>query len=194
MRARDQGIGVCAFGRVGRRDPAFREPVRSRGDAPNQRVLSSAPGGIATPAPLRLVGDVSKADDLVQDSAERAIKNQAMLESLEKLYPWLRSILHNLHIDGIRQRSRWGPMDDVDAFTDSLALSVPAADGAIAVDLGRAMAELSVEHRAILLLSGLEGLSYREIGETLGIPIGTVMSRLARAREQLRRRLEGERV
>ncbi len=143
---------------------------------------------------IALVGDVSKADDLVQDSAERAIKNQAMLESLEKLYPWLRSILHNLHIDGIRQRSRWGPMDDVDAFTDSLALSVPAADGAIAVDLGRAMAELSVEHRAILLLSGLEGLSYREIGETLGIPIGTVMSRLARAREQLRRRLEGERV
>jgi len=85
-------------------------------------------------------------------------------------------------------------MEDIDDLTDALTLSIPPADGAIAIDLARAMNGLTVEHRQILLLAGLEGLSYKEIGEALDIPIGTVMSRLARAREQLRLRLEGERT
>jgi RNA polymerase sigma-70 factor (ECF subfamily) len=77
-------------------------------------------------------------------------------------------------------------------LADDLALSTPAQDGTIAIDFVRAMASLSVEHRQVLLLVGLENRNYRDVADELGVPIGTVMSRLARARERLRGALEGE--
>ncbi len=73
---------------------------------------------------------------------------------------------------------------------DDLALSAPPEDRAGIRDFSMAMHSLSDEHRQILLLVGVEGLSYREIAEELGVPVGTVMSRLARARERLRAALE----
>ncbi len=73
---------------------------------------------------------------------------------------------------------------------DHLELSVAATDGTATRDFLRAINALTLEHRQILLLVGLEGLSYREISDELGIPIGTVMSRLARARERLREQIE----
>lgn len=141
---------------------------------------------------LALIGETALADDLLQDTVERALRNEASLMDVRQIYGWLRSILHNLYIDEVRQRRSRPPSQDIEEAVDSLALSVPAADRGLYVDLSRAMAQLSVDHRQILLLAGLEGLSYREMADELGIPIGTVMSRLVRAREQLRRRLEGE--
>ena len=78
-------------------------------------------------------------------------------------------------------------------MADDLALSTPAHDSSAALDFVRAMNTLSLEHRQVLLLVGLENLNYRDLAEELGIPIGTVMSRLARGRERLRSALEGER-
>lgn len=141
---------------------------------------------------LALIGETALADDLLQDTVERALRNEASLMDVRQIYGWLRSILHNLYIDEVRQRRSRPPSQDIEEAVDSLALSVPAANRALYVDLSRAMAQLSIDHRQILLLAGLEGLSYREMADELGIPIGTVMSRLVRAREQLRRRLEGE--
>ena len=86
-------------------------------------------------------------------------------------------------------RSAGVPVDDL---AEDLALSAPPENRDRIRDLVRAMAGLSVEHRQILLLISLEGLSYREVAETLDVPIGTVMSRLARARERLRCALEGD--
>jgi RNA polymerase sigma-70 factor (ECF subfamily) len=74
----------------------------------------------------------------------------------------------------------------VDELADALELSAPASDRGAIWDLARALSQLSLEHREILLLVSLEELSYREIAEELAIPEGTVMSRLARARERLR--------
>lgn len=142
---------------------------------------------------LALVGEAALADDLLQDTVERALRNEANLMDVRQIYGWLRSILHNLYIDEVRQR-RARPSQDVEETADSLALSVPAADRGLFVDLTRAMADLTFDHRQILLLAGLEGLSYREMADELGIPIGTVMSRLVRARDQLRRRLEADAV
>jgi RNA polymerase sigma-70 factor (ECF subfamily) len=82
-------------------------------------------------------------------------------------------------------------LTDVD---NSLAVTAPARDHAAVLDFDRAMQTLSVEHRQILLLVGLEGLNYREAAAELEIPIGTVMSRLARARERLRQALSGHAV
>ena len=106
---------------------------------------------------------------------------------------WLRSILLNLYLDLIRlQRSR-GVGIELAQIDNDLALSTPAADRGATIDFTRALNGLSLEHRQILLLVGLEGLSYREVADELGLPIGTIMSRLARARERLRMALDKER-
>jgi RNA polymerase sigma-70 factor (ECF subfamily) len=139
---------------------------------------------------IALVGDVSLADDLVQDCAERALRRSATLSDVQSLYPWLRTILHNLFMDELRRRRARGVQTDVEQLANVLALSVPPADREAAMDMARALALVSAEHRQILLLVGLEGASYSDIARELAIPLGTVMSRLARAREQLRIRLE----
>ncbi len=141
---------------------------------------------------IALLRDVSMADDLVQDCIERALKNRNSLADPAHISGWLSSILHNLYLDSLRQKRRRGAHVELDDSLNLIELSVPPADRGIAKDLVEAMSGLSVEHRQILLLIGLEGHSYRDVADQLDIPIGTVMSRLARARTQLRARLDGE--
>ncbi|MEI9932556.1 MAG: RNA polymerase sigma factor [Rhizomicrobium sp.] len=140
---------------------------------------------------VALVGNPAFADDLVQDCVERALRRPDSLRDRQRLLGWLRSILHNLYIDELRRRKGRGREEDIGDLSDTLALSVPARDRGEFHDLIAAMATLNVEHRQILLLVGLEGLNYREIAEELDVPAGTVMSRLARAREKLRMALDG---
>jgi RNA polymerase sigma-70 factor, ECF subfamily len=136
-----------------------------------------------------LAGNAADADDLVQDCIERALARQDTLREPESLGRWLKVILHNLYFTALRRRA--APSVPIEDFAEDVALSVPPEDRDRMRDLVRAMDALSPEHRQILLLISLEGMSYREIAETLDIPIGTVMSRLARARERLRSALEG---
>ena len=138
-----------------------------------------------------LIGNAADADDLVQDCVERALSRIDTLRDRNRLTAWLLSILHNLHVSGLRGRQRRGVPVAVDTMADDLALSVPPEDRPAVRDFVRSMAALSPEHRQVLLMVCLEGLSYREVSEILDIPIGTVMSRLARAREKLRVLLEG---
>lgn len=136
-----------------------------------------------------LLGHATAADDLVQDCIERALKQADSLLDPARMGAWLRSILHNLHIDALRRNRRQGMKVDLAEVDNTLAVVVPPRDHAAVLDMSRAMAALSVEHRQILLLIGLEGLNYREAAAELDVPIGTVMSRLARARERLRQEL-----
>ena len=138
-----------------------------------------------------LVGNLADADDLVQDCVEKALANRHAVRDPSRLGGWLLSILHNLHVSGVRWKRRRGHELPVEDFADDVALSAPASDRGAVRDFVRAFAQLSEEHRRILLLTGLEGLSYREVAEVLEVPIGTVMSRLARARERLRVLMEG---
>lgn len=137
-----------------------------------------------------LVGNGAAADDLVQDCIERALKQAAKLEELQRIGGWLRSILHNLYIDDLRRRRRQGVKVDLADVENSFAVVTPARDHASVIDFERALATLTFEHRQILLLVGLEGLNYQEVAVELKVPIGTVMSRLARARERLRGEME----
>lgn len=137
-----------------------------------------------------LTGNPAVADDLVQDCVERALRRAEQIRDARRLGGWLRSILHNLYVDELRRRRSRGIEEDIAALTDDTALSVPARDGAPLNELSAALGTLNFEHRQILLLVGLEGLNYREIADELRVPIGTVMSRLARARERLRHALE----
>ena len=137
-----------------------------------------------------LAGNAADADDLVQDCIERALVRQDTLREPDSLGRWLKTILHNLYVTKLRRRRAASvPIED---FAEDLALSVPPEDQGQIRDLVRALGALSVEHRQVLLLVSLEGLSYREVAEVLDIPIGTVMSRLARARERLRSLLDGD--
>jgi RNA polymerase sigma-70 factor (ECF subfamily) len=133
-----------------------------------------------------LVGNAAAADDLVQDCIERALRQASKLEELQRIGGWLRSILHNLYIDDLRRKRRQGVSVDLADVENSFAAVTPVRDHGAVIDFERALATLSLEHRQILLLVGLEGMNYREVAAELDIPIGTVMSRLARARQQLR--------
>ena len=135
---------------------------------------------------VALTGNAALADDLVQDCIERALAQEAQLRERERLAGWLRRILYHLYIDAIRRDKRRGREQDITELADHLELSVPAPDNSAVGEFVHAVNHLSAEHRQILLLISVEELSYREIADELEIPVGTVMSRIARARERLR--------
>jgi RNA polymerase sigma-70 factor (ECF subfamily) len=139
---------------------------------------------------MALCGNAALADDLVQDGIERALLRAPSLRESERLGGWLRSIVHNLFVDEVRRRRRRGVAVDVAEVENDLAVSTAPADRSISRDLARAMARLSIEHRQILVLAAVEQLSYRQIAQELDLPLGTVMSRLARARAALRAALD----
>lgn len=135
-----------------------------------------------------LTRDADIADDLVQDTLVRALRSEHLFQG-EEIRSWLYTILTNLNRNRLRSLARrpvLAPIEDNDAPD----LAGPEAGGR---DIERALALLVDEQRTALLLVVLEGLSYREVAEVQGVPIGTVMSRLARARVQIKTYLEGGR-
>ncbi|HSJ98637.1 MAG TPA: RNA polymerase sigma factor [Myxococcota bacterium] len=134
-----------------------------------------------------LVGERDGADDLVQDTLERAVRKFHLWRPGD-LRAWLFAIMHNVFVNHLRSR-RIAPDVEID---DSFPASVPGATGDDIRDLQRALAALAPEQREVLLLVALEDMSYAEVSRALGIPMGTVMSRLSRGRERLRRALGAE--
>jgi len=139
-----------------------------------------------------LMGDRVGADDLVQDTLERAWGRFHLWESGTDLRAWLFSIMHNLHVNQVRA-GRLRAADSLDDEDGAMEIPVRATqeDGLMVKDLDKALRQLSEEQREVLLLVGLEQLSYEEVAQVLSIPLGTVMSRLSRGREKLRALLSG---
>nr|WP_295836116.1 sigma-70 family RNA polymerase sigma factor [uncultured Azospirillum sp.] len=138
-----------------------------------------------------MVRDATLADDLVQECLERALSRLHLWRPGTNLRAWLFTILRNLHINGVRRRQ---PVVDIDAEAQA---AIGAAPGSQFVrmelrDLRRALALLPNEQREVVLLIGLEGISYNEAADILGISIGTVKSRLSRGRRALRLLMEGQ--
>lgn len=136
-----------------------------------------------------LVGDRDAADDLVQDTLERAVRKFHLWRPGD-LRAWLFSVMHNVFVNQLRAR-RISPTEELDENLASPA-GTGAGTAAVVHDLERGLATLSAEQREVLLMVSLEDLSYEEVSRALGVPPGTVMSRLSRAREKLRRHLDGE--
>jgi len=136
-----------------------------------------------------LVGDRASADDLVQDTLERAWAKLHLYRRGTDLRAWLFTVMHNVHVNKVRATRATDTLDDE---MPELALRPPQGDALVVRDLDRAIALLPAEQRAVLLLVTLEDMSYDEVARTLGIPIGTVMSRLSRAREKLRALMLGQ--
>ena len=135
-----------------------------------------------------LVGDRDGADDLVQDTLERAVRKFHLWRPGD-LRAWLFSIMHNVFVNQLKGR-KVSPSVEIDE--EMIAAHVPTVDSVDVLDLERALVRLAPEQREVVLLVALEDMSYAEVSKALGIPIGTVMSRLSRGRERLRRLVEGE--
>lgn len=135
-----------------------------------------------------LTGDRDRADDLVQDTLARALSRIHLWRPAPSIRPWLFTIMHNLFLNERRRSSRTVPL-----AADPAEPAADRADSRLLVEeLDRALAQLAEDQRAAILLVGLEELSYEQAARILGIPMGTLMSRLSRGREKLRHLLEGE--
>ena len=138
-----------------------------------------------------LVSDRARADDLVQDTLERAWNKFHLWRPGSDLRAWLFTVMHNVHVNQIRASRDHAMLDD-----EGPEMAVAGTQGASLEirDLERALGLLPAEQKEVLLLIALEDMSYAEVASTLGIPIGTVMSRLSRAREKLRGHMHGHPV
>ena len=134
-----------------------------------------------------LIGDREGADDLVQDTLERAVRKFHLWRPGD-LRAWLFSIMHNVFVNQLKARKVAYEIE----IDDSIAAPQSSVTSTDLMDLDRALAALSPDQREVVLLVALEDMTYAEVSRALGIPIGTVMSRLSRAREKLRRLTEGE--
>ena len=129
-----------------------------------------------------LTRDASRADDLVQSCLLRAIAKQHLWQAGTDLRAWLFTILHNQNVNDVRRSTREGaavPVEDV-----APVLTAPSnVEASLQLrDLDRAIASLPEEQRQVILLVGLEQMRYEEVAKILGIPVGTVRSRLSRGR------------
>ena len=136
-----------------------------------------------------LTGERSVADDLVQDTLERAWNKLHLWRRGSDLRAWLFTIMHNTHVNQVRSRASamLVPLDD---DVHDAPVRATQTDMLEIRDLETALQRLPDEQREVLLLIALERLSYEEAAKTLGIPLGTVMSRLHRARERMRTLLD----
>jgi RNA polymerase sigma-70 factor (ECF subfamily) len=133
-----------------------------------------------------LTRDFSRADDLVQNCLTRAVAKQHLWQYGTDLRAWLFTILHHQHVNDVRRSIREGSHVMLEELPE-----LTAQPNAIAVlqlrDLEAALGKLQLEQRQVILLVGLEGMSYDEVANVLNVPVGTVRSRLSRGRDQLRR-------
>lgn len=175
VRRRAARPALCRAGEVAL--PLFRHPIDAH--VPGLRRYARA-----------LRGNAADADDLVQDTLERAHAKWHLLRRGADPRPWLFAIMHGVFVNQVKAaagRPRLAPLDD------AVAVGVRAGQewAAAAHDVASALGRLTDLEREVLLLVALEGLSYADAADVLQVPVGTVMSRLARARERLRQLTEG---
>ena len=137
-----------------------------------------------------LTGDLHRADDLVQDTLERAWSRYSRWQRRGELRAWMFGIMHNHFIDGVRANNRRADQTVPGDMPDA-SVRATQTDHLEVRDLDRCLQTLPAEQREVLLLICVEDLSYQEAAQVLDVPIGTVMSRLSRAREKLGALMQG---
>ena len=137
-----------------------------------------------------LTGDATRADDLVQDALARAWEKRRLWRAGSDLRAWLFTIMHNVHVNQLASGRREAANVSIESLGDDGGWQPSVRGGETQrlelAEVLRAMARLPADQREVLLLAAVEELRYEEIAAVLAVPIGTVMSRLSRARERLR--------
>lgn len=139
---------------------------------------------------LRLTRNASDAEDLLQSTVLRALEKNHMFETGTDLFKWSSKIMFNLFVTDYRRKTKFETQYDPESYLERESVE---ADQDMKLELSRvqeAMRLLSEDHREILVLVCIKGLQYQEVSEALQIPVGTVRSRLSRAREQLQALME----
>jgi RNA polymerase sigma-70 factor (ECF subfamily) len=137
-----------------------------------------------------LLRDRQEVDDLVHDCLVRALDRLHTRRSSAEIRPWLFAIMHNLYVDRIRKKRIRGISEPLDTVTgQTLGVDAHQDDHVQAREIMSMIERLPNELRWVLLLVTVEDLTYAEVSQVLNIPIGTVMSRLSRARERVRREI-----
>ncbi|MBT0570135.1 RNA polymerase sigma factor [Curvibacter sp. CHRR-16] len=140
-----------------------------------------------------LTGQASSADDLVQDTLERALRKQHLWRAPEQgdevqaLKSWLLQMMHNLYLNQLRSQQPHLDMEELGAWEPSYQ---PHRELEGRMDLERALASMPAAGREVLLLVCVEEMSYEQAAQVLQVPVGTVMSRLSRARQRLHQAME----
>ncbi|HXE49461.1 MAG TPA: RNA polymerase sigma factor [Ramlibacter sp.] len=136
-----------------------------------------------------LTGDTWAADDLVQDTLERACSKWQLWAVGTDLRAWLFTLMHNLYLN--QRRTAKVALNSVSIDDVEAELHAPSPGSDEPLDLGRCLQRLPADQRAVLLLVAVEDMSYEDAAKVLAIPVGTVMSRLSRARSRLRELMDG---
>jgi RNA polymerase sigma-70 factor (ECF subfamily) len=138
-----------------------------------------------------LTGDATRADDLVQDTLARAWEKRRLWKAGTDLRAWLFTVMHNVHVNQLALLRRDSANVSLDADTTGMAWQLPVRgnqlDRVELLEVVAQMGRLPPDQREVLLLAAVEEMRYEEIAALLAVPIGTVMSRLSRARDKLRR-------
>ncbi len=138
-----------------------------------------------------LASDPALADDLVQDCLERALTRLHLFDENRSMRTWLFTILRNTYVNEMRREGRRGSHINFDlAGNGNLAEEAPQMSRLAVRDIAQALQQLPDEQREVLLLISLEDMSYQEAAEVIGSPVGTVMSRLSRARNRLKQLMD----
>jgi RNA polymerase sigma-70 factor, ECF subfamily len=136
-----------------------------------------------------LTHDIARADDLVQDTLARALVKEDRWQPGTDLRAWLFTIMHNQNVNTVRRGIRESSGVDIEQAAATLIATTDPSASRQMLELERALAQLALEQRQVILLVGLEGMSYEETAGILSIPVGTVRSRLSRGRDALRKLL-----
>lgn len=155
----------------------------------NQQALVHEMGNLRKFA-LRLTRNTSEADDLVQSTLLRALEKKEYFQEDTNLFSWTSKIMFNLFVTRYRQKKKFESQFDPEPHINHVA-QAPAQEMQVDLSLVRScMNRLSAEHREMLILVCINGMKYEEVSEHLHIPVGTVRSRLSRARSQLQELLD----
>jgi RNA polymerase sigma-70 factor, ECF subfamily len=133
-----------------------------------------------------------RADDLVQDTLSRAFVKEQFWQPGTNLRAWLFTIMHNQNVNNVRRAVRESGMVDMEQLSATLPATTDPTASRQMFELERALAQLPLEQRQVILLVGLEGMSYEDAAGILSLPVGTVRSRLSRGRDVLRKLLDME--
>lgn len=134
---------------------------------------------------MRLTRNKSDADDLVQSTCLRALEKSDYFQDGSNLFSWTSKIMYNLFVSGYRRKVKFETQYDSEAHLQKQCVKAAQDTNMEFADMQRAMNKLNADHRHTLFLVCIEGRTYQEVSEILKIPLGTVRSRLSRARTQL---------
>ncbi len=138
-----------------------------------------------------LIADPVLADDLVQDCLERALSYQSRWTEGSDLRAWLFTLMHNLYVNQIRRWNR-SPIVPLSEHVEQEAISENQQEGGLSSNIQTLMNQLPFQQREVLALVAIEGFGYQDVADIIGAPIGTIMSRLHRARESMRKGLNSD--